>query len=201
MKIERADDTGTIDRRVARTRALLQDAIIALIPERGYAAITVDDICRKANVGRSTFYTHYTDKDALRSATLEAHLRSLSRERLSKDERTGSRLFEFSLPMFEHAQAFRSLHHALLASSGDTIHDQMRERIQRSVRAELGGKRIGETGVSAEFAVQFISGAFLAVLGWWLSTDTKLSPAQVDELFQKMAGQGIGARQAPIDEG
>ena len=199
MKIERADDSGTIDRRVARTRALLQDAIIALIPERGYAAITVDDICCKANVGRSTFYTHYTDKDALRSATLEAHLRSLSRERLSKDECTGSPLFEFSLPMFEHAQAFRSLHYALLASSGDTIHDQMRERIRRAVRAELGGKRVSEAGVPTEFAVQFIAGAFLAVLGWWLSTDTKLSPVQVDELFQKMAGQGIGAGQGPTD--
>ncbi|WP_167364981.1 TetR/AcrR family transcriptional regulator [Mesorhizobium qingshengii] len=194
MKIERAGDTGTIDRRVARTRALLQDAIIALIPERGYAAITVDDICRKANVGRSTFYTHYTDKDALRSATLEAHLRSLSREQLSKEERTGSRVFDFSLPMFEHAQAFRSLHHALLASSGDTIHDQMRQRIQRAVRAELSGKRVGEAGVPIEFAVQFIAGAFLAVLAWWLPSDMKLSPAHVDELFQKMAGQAIGAR-------
>ncbi|RUW95783.1 TetR family transcriptional regulator, partial [Mesorhizobium sp. M8A.F.Ca.ET.059.01.1.1] len=59
MKIERTDDRSTIDRRVARTRALLQDALIALIPERGYAAITVEDICEKANVGRSTFYTHY----------------------------------------------------------------------------------------------------------------------------------------------
>jgi len=198
MKIERVGDTGAIDRRVARTRALLQDAIIALIPERGYAAITVDDICRKANVGRSTFYTHYTNKDALRSATLEAHLRSLSRERLSKDARTGSWLFEFSLPMFEHAQAFRSLHHALLASSGDTIHDQVRERIQRAVRTELAGKRIGEAGMPTEFAIQFIAGACLAVLGWWLSTDTKLSPAEVDELFQKTAGQGVGARRAPI---
>ncbi|RWC69610.1 MAG: TetR/AcrR family transcriptional regulator [Mesorhizobium sp.] len=201
MKIERAGETGAIDRRVARTRALLQDAIIALIPERGYAAITVDDICRKANIGRSTFYTHYSDKDALRSATLEAHLRSLSRERLSKGERMGSRLFEFSLPMFEHAQAFRSLHHALLASSGDTIHDQMRERIRRAVGAELAGKRIGEAGVPTEFAVQFIAGAFLAVLGWWLSTNSKLSPAQIDELFQEMAGHGMGARQGPVDEG
>ncbi|MER9613505.1 TetR/AcrR family transcriptional regulator, partial [Mesorhizobium sp. M0312] len=76
MKIERAGERNTIDRRVARTRGLLQDALIALIPERGYAAITVDDICQRANVGRSTFYTHYADKDALRSATIEAHLRS-----------------------------------------------------------------------------------------------------------------------------
>ncbi|MFD2054320.1 TetR/AcrR family transcriptional regulator [Mesorhizobium calcicola] len=188
MKIERMEERSTIDRRVARTRALLQDALIALIPERGYAAITVDDICQKANVGRSTFYTHYADKDALRSATLEAHLRSMSR--MSECRETGSRLFAFSLPMFEHAHAFRSLHHALLASSDDTIHDELRERIRRAVRAELAEKRIGD-GIPAEFAVQFIAGAFLAVLGWWIATDMKLSPLQIDELFQRMAANSI----------
>lgn len=193
MKIERTDDRGTIDRRVARTRAMLQDALIALIPERGYAAITVEDICQKANIGRSTFYTHYAGKDELRSATLEAHLQSLNR-RVSQSGQTNRRLFEFSLPMFEHARAFRSLHHALLSSSGDTIHDQLRERIRRAVRTELASKRIGDTGVPIEFAVQFISGAFLAVLAWWIAEDASLSPVQVDDLFQRMAGSTLPGR-------
>ncbi len=192
MKIEPMDGTHTIDRRVARTRALLQDALIALIPERGYAAITVDDICRRANVGRSTFYTHYADKDALRSATMEVHLRLLSRRRVSDGRETGKRLFEFSLPMFEHADAFRPLHHALLATSGDTIHDELRERIRRTVRTELAEKWIGHDGVPVEFAVQFIAGAFLAVLAWWLAEDAGLPPVQVDDLFQQMAAKGIG---------
>ncbi|ESW82139.1 TetR family transcriptional regulator [Mesorhizobium sp. LSJC268A00] len=193
IKIERPDDRGTIDRRVARTRAMLQDALIALIPECGYAALTVEDICQKADVGRSTFYTHYAGKDELRSAALEAHLLSLSR-RVSADEKTGNRLFEFSLPMFEHARAFRSLHKALLASSGDTIHDQLRERIRRAVRTELSGKRIGDAGVPLEFVVQFISGAFLSVLAWWIAEDSSLSPAQVDDLFQRMAGSALPGR-------
>ena len=63
-----------IDRRVARTRAMLQQAHISLILEKGYEAITVDDICDAANVGRSTFYAHYTSKDDLRRSGLE-HLR------------------------------------------------------------------------------------------------------------------------------
>ncbi|MER8387823.1 TetR/AcrR family transcriptional regulator [Mesorhizobium sp. M0166] len=192
MKIERTDDRSTIDRCVARTRALLQDALIALIPERGYAALTVGDICQKADVGRSTFYTHYAGKDELRSATLEAHLQSLSK-RVSADGKTGYRLFEFSLPMFEHARTFRSLHHALLSSSGDTIHDQLRERIRRAVRVELAGKRTGGTGMPTEFAVQFISGAFLAVLAWWIAESASLLPAQVDDLFQRMAARGVSA--------
>ncbi|MCP9232563.1 TetR family transcriptional regulator C-terminal domain-containing protein [Mesorhizobium sp. LMG 17147] len=43
-----------------------------------------------------------------------------------------------------------------------------------------------------EFAVQFIAGAFLAVLTWWVATDTNLSPAQADDLFQGIAGNGVG---------
>ena len=59
----------SIDRRVARTRAMLQQAHISLILEKGYEAITIEDICDKANVGRSTFYAHYTSKDDAASST------------------------------------------------------------------------------------------------------------------------------------
>jgi AcrR family transcriptional regulator len=190
MKVERTD-TGMIDRRVARTRALLQDALITLVPERGYAPITVEDICEKANVGRSTFYTHYAGKEELRSATIDEHLRLLGNRQPSAQPETSSP-FEFSRPMFEHAHALRSLHRALLASSGDTIHDKFRERIRRAVRSELIARRIDEAGGSLEVAVQFISGAFLAVLAWWIAADTSLSPAQVDALFQQMAARAAG---------
>ncbi|MER9613382.1 TetR family transcriptional regulator C-terminal domain-containing protein, partial [Mesorhizobium sp. M0312] len=78
-------------------------------------------------------------------------------------------------------------------SSGDTIHDELRERIRRAVREELVEKRIGDRGLPAEFTIQFIAGAFLAVLAWWVATDMNLSPAQADDLFQRMAGKGIGA--------
>lgn len=66
---------GPIDRRVARTRSRLQQALFRLTAEKGYTAITVEDICREADVGRSTFYTHYPDKDYLRKATIDEHMK------------------------------------------------------------------------------------------------------------------------------
>jgi AcrR family transcriptional regulator len=53
------------DRRIVRTRAMLQDALLSLIRTKGYEAITIKDICDAANVGRSTFYAHYTSKDQI----------------------------------------------------------------------------------------------------------------------------------------
>src|SRR5688572_4934244 len=53
------------DRRIQRTRHLLSQAFVQLMREKGYSAITVSDIIERANVGRSTFYSHYQDKDDL----------------------------------------------------------------------------------------------------------------------------------------
>lgn len=194
MKIEQTDKNGTVDRRVVRTRALLQDALVALVPDRGYAATTVEDICEKANVGRSTFYAHYAGKDQLRSATIEAHLHALSRRHASAVEGKSGSLFAFSRPMFEHAHAFRRIHHALLAEGGDTIHDDMRERVRHAVRSELVAKRGQRTDVPVEFAVQLVAGAFLAVLTWWIAADHDLSPTDVDRMFQRMVANGLPAK-------
>ena len=53
------------DRRVQRTRELLQKALIELIRERGYEVITIQNIVDRANIGRTTFYLHYNSKDEL----------------------------------------------------------------------------------------------------------------------------------------
>src|SRR5712692_10720924 len=95
-----------IDRRVPRTKAMLQHALNSLILKKGYEAITIKDICDAANVGRSTFYAHYTSKDDLKRSGFENLRRLLvSRQRearaTARDKR--DRSLGFSLTMFEHA--------------------------------------------------------------------------------------------------
>ena len=53
------------DRRVQRTRELLQKTLIELMQERGYESITIQEIVDRANIGRSAFYLHYANKDEL----------------------------------------------------------------------------------------------------------------------------------------
>jgi AcrR family transcriptional regulator len=57
---------------------MLQDALCALLRKRRYEAITVDDICAAANVGRSTVYAHYRSKDDLKRSGLESLHRVLA---------------------------------------------------------------------------------------------------------------------------
>jgi len=190
MARKTAVGTPQIDRRVARTRAQLQHALIELIPERGFAAITVDDVCKRANVGRSTFYTHYEDKEALRRATIDDHLRRVGRVRAEKLASGGR--FAFSLPMFEHARAFGPLHRAMIADRGDAVHDVLRNEVRRLTRLELDGRT--PDGISPDVAVEFVTGAFLGLLGWWIETGTQMSTAEIDDMFQKLAARGLPQR-------
>src|SRR5262245_27379569 len=86
---QRAMANKPIDRRVARTRGLLHQALLSLIMEKGYDAISVEEICERANVGRSTFYAHFTSKDDLKRSGL-GHLRReiLDRHRALRRQRS-----------------------------------------------------------------------------------------------------------------
>src|SRR5260370_10072042 len=108
-----------IDRRISRPRAMLQHALTSLILKKGYEAITIQDICDEANVGRSTFYAHYTSKDDLKRSGFE-HLRKelVDRQREAraapgeiKNPRMG-----FSLTMFENSPDPTGLSRAPLCS-------------------------------------------------------------------------------------
>src|SRR5882762_8856206 len=98
---------AVIDRRIPRTRATLQHALTSLILKKGYEAITVQDICDAANVGRSTFYAHYTSKDDLKRSgfvPLRKQLADRQRDARTAPGDTKDRSFRFSLTMFEHAR-------------------------------------------------------------------------------------------------
>ena len=53
------------DRRVLRTRRALREALLSLILEQGYESVTIEEITDRADVGRTTFYLHYRDKEEL----------------------------------------------------------------------------------------------------------------------------------------
>ena len=185
-----------IDRRVARTRAMLQQAHMSLMLKKDYEAITVDEICEAANVGRSTFYAHYTSKDDLRRSGLE-NLRRLLVER-QKDALTAGdikdRSLGFSLTMFEHARDHLDLYKALVGGRGGAVALGTTRRILSDlIRTELAAttdKRSADA-IPREVVVQYVAGAFMAVMTWWLDGGAMLPPQRVDAMFRRLATEGI----------
>jgi AcrR family transcriptional regulator len=182
---------GPIDRRVARTRALLQQAHLSLIVEKGYEATTVEDICAAANVGRSTFYAHYKDKQDLHRRGLENLRRQLverSTAMLSSADGDRATGFAFSLPMFEHARDHLPLYRALVGTPGAAIAmEAIRQILCDIVRAQLPAAAREVGAPHREFMVQYLVGAYLAVLTWWLDDGAKTSPQAMDAMFQRLA--------------
>src|ERR1041384_6276150 len=72
-----ASDKKT-DARVRRTRDALGDALVALMQEKPFDTITVQDVLDRAKVGRSTFYSHYSDKDDLLMSDAEEFFESVA---------------------------------------------------------------------------------------------------------------------------
>jgi AcrR family transcriptional regulator len=177
------------DRRVQRTRKLLQDALMSMMIEKGYEATTVQDIIDRANVGRSTFYAHFTDKRMLLASRLE-DLRALLAER---QQRALGNL-GFSLPMLEHAREHQTLYQAIVGRESGAF---VLRRIQRTI-ADLAGVDLKALGVARspeqrELAAQFVAGAFMSVLTWWLERGARLPPQEVDAIFRRLVMQGLTA--------
>ena len=63
------------DRRIEKTQSLLREALVSLIHEKPYDAIAITEILERANVGRSTFYAHFHDKDDLLTSGIHHMLR------------------------------------------------------------------------------------------------------------------------------
>lgn len=187
-----------IDRRVARTRATLHRALFSLILEKGYEAITITDICEAANVGRTTFYAHYPSKDGLKRSGLD-HLRQALVERHREAAATapdnGRPSLAFSLTMFEHAAGHIELYRALAGGRGGalalaTIREILCELVRSEYRPGTGAER---DQAPRELIVQFIVGAYMAVLTWWLDGGAKARPERMDAMFRKLSTEGIGA--------
>lgn len=180
------------DRRVRRTRKALQDALLDLMIEKGYEAITIQDLIDRADVGRSTFYTHYTDKDELLQDGF-AEMRSVIGQPTA-DQPAARRPLRFSLPLLRHVQAHQRLGRALYGRPGRaTVLQQIEEILADVVRAELAALPADEPAsrIPQEAIVRYTVGAYLALLQWWLATDTPMSPEDLDKTFQTLMAPGI----------
>ncbi len=169
------------DRRVIRTRAELIQALHALIQEKSYEQITVQDILDRANVGRTTFYTHFLDKDDLLVSAIPDDI-------LGFDEESDS-LIPSLIPIFAHAQENHPLFRALIGSEGITlVHKMGHEKTVQNWLNHIERLQEKDIKIPSEPMViaQYLTGAFMSLLKWWLDEKTPHSPKEMDVLFREL---------------
>ncbi|WP_051367531.1 TetR/AcrR family transcriptional regulator [Hamadaea tsunoensis] len=187
------------DRRVRRTRRDLAEALVGLVLERGYTRVTVQDILDRADVGRSTFYSHFRDKEALLLSCFDGLRESLAAELAAVDPgRPPADHRRPSLVVFEHAYAHRRMYEAMCGRPGGTVvYGHLHRMIADGVRVHLAA-RPGVGAVPVEVVAEFYAAALLGLLTWWIGTDFAGGPDHVAALFGALASPGVaGATAAP----
>jgi AcrR family transcriptional regulator len=180
-----------LDRRSQRTRNALRNALVELIVERGWDDITVQDVCDHANIGRSTFYSHYTGKDALLVGGLEDLQAELQRQARAKsalpgDQVGGALRFGFVLGLIEHAHEQRKIFRGLIGRrSGYVVQQRFREMVMRLVHGELPAGAPG--GLPREAAARCLSAAFVELLSWWVEQAKPMPAAALEAQFIQLA--------------
>ena len=183
-----------LDRRVHRTRRLLHKALMTLILEKKYESITVQEILDRADVGRSTFYMHFRDKDELLIIGLQnvkSLLQSAQAASVASLGKSYERIIGFSLAMFEHAHEFRAVNRALLGSSAEAvvrryIHSALIAIVSQEVKVQLERRKRSDSPVSPELLTHFLVSTYISVLTWWLQTRNPARPNEIDAAYRHL---------------
>jgi AcrR family transcriptional regulator len=184
------------DRRVRRTRDLLQKALLSLIKEKGYDSITIRDILERADVGRSTFYMHYRDKDDLFRSGFEDIRAALAvkREEPASAAEGEGQFLQPVLAVFRHVDAHRYLWTPVARKGGaDLVIRTLRENATGVVREHfLSQFPAGAADQrEVEAAIQFAVGALMGLLTWWLEEDAPYPWQELYAIFRQLATQGV----------
>ncbi|GHO84015.1 TetR/AcrR family transcriptional regulator [Dictyobacter formicarum] len=175
------------DRRSQRTRQLVTKALAELLQEKRYEDITVRDIVERANVGSSTFYAHYFDKEDVQAALLKQLFEQLHQQLL---RRGGRQEIVPSMELIQHVQQNAQQLQALVRSrSGETlwkvVERSISQIIEQSIMEQTSSK--WSYAVPVPIVAHYLAATLLTLLKWWLSTDMPYSPEQMNDFFQQLA--------------
>ncbi len=167
-----------------------------LIVEKGYAAITIQDLIDRANIGRSTFYAHFTDKEELLLDNIN-QLKAFLVEQIDKRtaaDRTEAVRFEFSLALLQHVQSHKLMYRATVGKpSGTIVVHHIQQMIAELARDEITDRLPfeGTAFIPRDVVVEFAVNTLVTLVNWWMRGNTHHSAIEVDQMFHQLILSGI----------
>jgi AcrR family transcriptional regulator len=188
-----------IDRRVRATRDGLGDALIALMHEKPFETITVQHVLDRAKVSRSTFYSHYSDKNDLFLSDVEDFWEMMSTALIRQGD-TSNRVAPVQ-ELFSHVADMRQFIVSMTASQKvrdvmELGHGHFARAIDQRLSTLPAARNLSSTRRSA--LAHSSAGSLFSLLNWWLAHGSSATPAQMDALFHQTLWSGINTVPAPL---
>lgn len=183
------------DRRVRRTRRMLSEALMALVVEKEYETITIQEIAEQADLNRATFYLHYGNKEELLIASLEAQFDQLvatfsevSAERPIWEEQSHMAL------TFAHVAEHAAVYKVILSERGmgyiiNRIINYLADECTQKLCASLPPQQLA--AVPVEVVSHHVAGSLYATLAWWLTHDMPYPPEEMADMVFRLCQSGV----------
>jgi AcrR family transcriptional regulator len=173
------------DRRVLKTKASLRDAMLTLMATHGWDEMSIQDICDKANVGRSTFYVHYQSKDDLLSEGLN-DLRDMISVQTAQMEGPG---LHFLPGLLDHMAQQRDIFRAAIGRrSGHGVARRFKKMVVQLVEIEL--KKQLHPAAKNPWAAMFVAGGIVEAMAWWIDAS---EPPSIEDMVRQLNQLALAA--------
>ena len=179
------------DRRVRRTRDRLGDALMGLLVEKPFDQIKVQDVLDRAGVSRSTFYSHFRDKNDLFLSDSDEFLEGMAMA-LSRFSCKSERVAPVQ-ELFAHIAEVRPFYSALIESGKiNDVWELGREHFARGIAERLAQipKSRGMSPEHRAAIAQGLAGSLVSLLTWWVQHGMRPTPEEMDKLFHKLVWAG-----------
>ncbi|PGZ12559.1 TetR/AcrR family transcriptional regulator [Bacillus cereus] len=193
---------SNMDLRVARTKNAIRNALVELIEEKGFDAITVKDITTKANINRGTFYAHYQDKFDLMAKCQEEIMQEMSSIAKKKFPDVIAELgtnpspttpFTLAVSIFEFLNENSAFMKAVLSPKGDlSFQTKLKEFMWRTLFENNKGSLINEEDllVPGQYLASYMASAHIGVVQQWLNSGRKETPQEMAHILSTIAVNG-----------
>jgi len=199
------------DRRKLRTKKQLKESLFQLILEKGYDLVTIEDITERANLGRTTFYLHFRDKEQLLLQSIDSIAVDLIKQidpsllSFTSENLEYKRKNLISMPVtlvFKHASENANLYKIILRGEGAFKISNRFRTIINEAAIQIMSIRIKELGINqlklpVEVLANFFAGSLLTLVTWWLENNQPYPAEDMAEMFRELVMNGF-SNQFPI---
>ncbi|MFF2755628.1 TetR/AcrR family transcriptional regulator [Psychrobacillus sp. NPDC058041] len=190
------------DLRIIRTKESIRKALVELIEEKGFEAITVKDLTTRAKINRGTFYAHYKDKFDLMTKCEEEimlEIYTIAKQNLPaviatlETNSPNLKPFQLAVLLFEYLNENNGFMKAVLGPKGDlSFQTKLKDFMWKTLFGNDSNALIKEDSllVPAQYLASYVASAHIGVIQQWLNSGRKETPQEMARILSTITLNG-----------